>query len=171
MITVVAQSDDTEIERTDEPWKYPYIAAVIDFGTNFRIRVVTESGAAVGYRIVPEMYVNHTDPAVLGFLDEFCTNHGLNPRLRDRDQNYRLEVSKRDDVRDLLRLVRPYIIARDEPVTILLEDLIPGLEAGKQGDEEGWLELMGYVDEVREHTVTRREPKYTEDYFRDEFGK
>lgn len=167
---LVPTSDESEVERPDEPWKYPYVAAVLDFGSNFRVRVVKDSGAAVGHRIVPEVYVNHTDPGVLGFLDEFCENHGLQPRVRERDQNYRLEVSRRDDLRDLLRLVRPYVLARDETVRLILDRLIPGLERGDHGDEQGFLKLMATVDEIREQTTTRSEPKYTEAYFREEWG-
>lgn len=170
MIQVVTQSDSAEIERPAEPWTYPYVAAVVDFGSNFRVEIPSDSGAKVGHRIVPELYFNHTEAAVIGFLDEFCTEHRLKPLFREREQNFRLEVGKRDDVRDLLRLVRPYIIAREQPVSIMLEDLIPGLEAGKHGDEAGFVELMKYVDEIRTHTTQRSEPKYTADYFRDEFG-
>jgi hypothetical protein len=29
---------------------------------------------------------------------------------------------------------------------------------------------MGYVDEIRSHTASRRETKYTQDHFRNEFN-
>jgi hypothetical protein len=159
-----------EIDWPDEPWKYPYVAAVVDFGSNLQIVVRSVEEARVGYTISPQIRFHHTDPAVLGFIDEFCTNHGVNPRLREKGTTYRLEINRRDDLETLLLLVQPYVLARAEASMILLEDLIPGLNEGLQGNEEGFCKLMGYVDEVRSHTVTRQEPKYTEDYFRSDFG-
>lgn len=170
MLELVPQNDQEQIERSDEPWKYPYIAATIDFGSNFQIKVLVESESRVGYVISPQLYINSTNPAVMGFLEEFSENHGLNPRFREREDTIRMEITKRTDVRDLLRLVAPYVIVRRNAVAILLDDLLPGLDAGKQSDEEGFVELMEYVDEIRSHTTQRSEPKYTEDYFRDEFG-
>lgn len=159
-----------EIERTDEPWKYPYVAGVLDFGSNFQVRVKGESGARFGYLIHIQIFIESTQPVVMGFLDEFCMNHGIEPRVREREHNFRMEIAKRDDVRDFLRLIQPYLIARVEPVQIVLEDLIPGLEDRLGSTEEGFLELMSYVDEIRSHTASRRDPKYTEDYFRNEFN-
>lgn len=159
-----------EIARPDEPWKYPYVAGVLDFGSSFRVRLPKDDGARFGHVIHLQIHIENTRPAVMGFLDEFCMNHGIEPRVREREHNFRLELAKRDDVRDFLRLIRPYVLVRAEAVEIALEDLIPGLENRLGSTEEGFLELMGYVDEIRSHTVTRTEPKYTQDYFRNEFN-
>lgn len=159
-----------ERDRPDEPWKYPYVAGVLDFGSNFRVRVTKDDGARFGHVIHLQIHIENTQPVVMGFLDEFCMNHGIEPRVREREENFRLELSKRDDVRDFLRLIRPYILVRAEAVEVALEDLIPGLENRLGSTEEGFLELMGYVDEIRSHTTQRSEPKYTQDYFRNEFN-
>ncbi|QSG06353.1 LAGLIDADG family endonuclease [Halapricum desulfuricans] len=63
------------------------------------------------------------------------------------------------------------MIARSEPVEVLLKHLLPGLELGKHSDEDGFIELMGYVDEIRKHTASSGDPKYDQDYFRTEFGR
>jgi hypothetical protein len=171
MLTIVTQTDPEQIDRPDEPWKYPYVAGIIDFGSNIKVRVTTQNQSRVGYVISPQLFISSTDPAVMGFLEEFCENHQLKPLFdtKDEGRTITMKVTKRDDVRRLLLIVAPYVIVRREVVAILTEDLIPGMEAGKQSDEEGFVELMGYVDEIREHTIQRSEPKYTQDYFRDEF--
>ena len=157
-------------ERPDEPWKYPYVAGIMDFGSNLQARVKKESGARFGHLIHVQIHIESTSPVVMGFLDEFCINHGIEPRVREMEHNFRLEIAKRDDVRDFLRLVQPFVIPRAEPIKIILDDLIPGLDNRLGNTEDGFLELMGYVDEIRSHTASRREPKYTQDYFRDEFN-
>ena len=166
---LVTQPETEQIERPAEPWQYPYVAAVVDFGSNFILDIVIEDKARVGYQISPKIFINHTNPSVIGFLDEFCQNHGLHPRYRERDQNIRLEVARRDDIGDLLSLVEPYIIGRYEAVSIMLNDLLPGMDNRLQSSEEGFVELMGYVDQIREQTASSKTPKYDQDYFRDEF--
>ena len=168
---LVTQSDTDQIERPAEPWQYPYVAAVVDFGSNIKMNIRKDDEARVGYYIVPDIEFNHTNPAVIGFLDEFCREHGLNPRMRERPgNNYRLDVSRRDDIGDLLRLVEPYVIGRYDVVSILIEDLLPGLDNRLHSSEEGFVELMGYVDQIREQTASSKTPQYDQDYFRDKFG-
>lgn len=158
------------MNRPDEQWKYSYVAGVVDYGSNLQVSVESRNDAAIGYRITPSMYVSNTDKVALGFLDEFCENHGIQPRLRETDTSYRLYISRRDDLQHFLQLIQPYVIARAEAVNIMIDDLIPGLKEGKQSERRDFLDLMEYVDQIREHLTTRGDPKYTEDYFRDEWG-
>ena len=114
------------------------------------------------------MYLTNRNQTVLGFLDEFCEQHGIEPTYNTRNQYPRIEISKRDDLATILELVRPFLIAKHEPVEILLEDLIPELKAGKQSSEEGFYELMGIVDKYRELSY-KDDAKYDQAYFRDEW--
>ena len=161
----------TEIDRPAEQWKYPYVAAVIDFGSNFRANIIKRSDAKIGYNIAVEIHVNSNSEIGLGFLDEFLMDHQINPNIREdsKSDSYRLEINRRDDVEKLLLLVHPFILVRAEVVNITLEKLIPKLNEGVQKTEEGFYELVGHVDEIRSQTITRREPKYTQEYFKDEF--
>jgi len=157
---------ETQPERPAEGWKYPYVAGAIDFGSSIRVDVAKADDRKVGYVIIPAIRISKNNPTVIGFLDEFCTEHGLNPNFRDDTNTFRLEISKRQDVLKFLKLIRPYLIVRHEEAALLVEDLLPGLDAGKGSTEEGFVELMGYVDEIR--SLTRSEnPKYDQDHFRE----
>lgn len=169
----MTETDSEQIDRPAEPWTYPYVASAVDFGSNLKVVIRDVDDAAVGYRLVPTLYIANPNRPVMGFLDEFCENHGLHPLIREKGENptrYQLEITRRDDLHHFLRLIQPYVIARQVPVDVLVEDLLPGLDEGKHSDEEGFLELMGYVDQIREHTHGTGKRKYTQEYFRDEFG-
>lgn len=172
MMLHVVTTPDT-IERPDEPWKYPYVAAVVDFGSNFQVSVQKASDRAVGYAIDPAIQVSTPSDNAAAFLDEFCEDHGINAKLRIRgegdDETYRIDVTKRDDIQRLLRLVSPYLIARSEPAQALAEQLLPILDEGT-GDRSRFLRAMRWVDKIRSQTSRRGTPKYTEDYFRDEWN-
>jgi hypothetical protein len=158
-----------EPDRPAESWKYPYVAAVVDFGSNFSINVTQRDSRSVGYAINARIYINSTDETVLGFLDEFLHQHGIEPNVTNTDTSTRLEVNKRADLDLLFRLVRPYVIARHEEVEIMLKNLLPGLELGKQSSKEGFMDLIQHVDKIRKATKGASQAKYDEAYFRDEW--
>jgi len=170
MSAIVSLKPDLEIERPDEAWKYPYVAGAVDFKAGLKVGVQKASDTAVGYQIVPEIHITNRQKLPLGFLDEFCVTHDLHPRLREMANTNRLEISRRDDVRDFLALVYPYLIGKSEAAEIMLKRLIPGLENREHSTEEGFLHLMYHVDQIRELTHSRSDVKYTQDYFRDEFS-
>ena len=117
-------AEDAEtIERPDEPWKYPYVAGIVDFGSNLFVRVSDVDDAKVGYRINAQLQISSPDQTSMGFLDEFCQNHRLRPRLATEEyeggERYRLDIARRDDLRRFILLIEPYLIHR-QPVAVVL---------------------------------------------------
>ena len=167
-MALVTQESAEQVDRPDENWKYPYAASALDFGSNLQLSVSKVSDSAVGYRIAPALQINNSSKAPLGFLDEFCQNHGVTPKLRETRSSYRLEINRRDDLQHL-RLVYPYVIGRRESAEIIAEKIIPDLKEGQASSKQGFVDLMFYVDKVRENTQQRREPKYDQQYFKDEW--
>lgn len=162
----MTESVEINPKRPAEGWKYPYVAGAIDFGGSIAVNVAKASDRKVGYVIVPAIRISKNNPTVIGFLEEFCEEHGLNPIYRDETNTFRVEISKWKDIATFLKLIQPYLIVRHEVVTLIVEDLLPGLEAGKGSTKEGFVELMGYVDEIRTHTRSEN-PKYDQDHFRE----
>lgn len=173
MLPIVAP-DQEDVPRPDEPWKYPYVAAVLDFGSNIRIMIRKDDSYAVGYQIAPTIGISSSDPTAMGFLDDFCRTNGvqfsIHDRERERGTTYRLDINRRESIDRFLRLVYPYLVVRYEVATIMLEDLLPGLEENLHGSEEGFIELMEHVDTIRDDTRSRSDAKYSADWFREEWG-
>lgn len=160
---------ETQPERPAEGWKYPYVAGAVDFGSSVHVDVAKADDRKVGYSIIPAIRIIKNNPTVIGSFDEFCREHGLDPNIRDDTNTFRLEISKRKDMLKFIELIRPYLIVRHEEAALLVEDLLPGLDAGKASTEEGFVELMGYIDEIRNYTRSEN-PKYDQDHFRDLWG-
>lgn len=158
-----------EPDRPADGWKYAYVAGAVDFGSSLSVKVSKSNRRKIGYGIAPQMLISSTDKTVLGFIDEFCEAHDIVPRFRETKTSKRLEFSKRDDLLKFLKLVRPYLISRHAEVEILINDLIPGLETGKGSSKEGFYELIGYVDQIREETQASTDVRYDQDYFREEW--
>ena len=144
------------------------MAAVLDYGSNFQVKVAKSSSHSVGYKIGIEIHVSTKHPTAMGFLDEWCETHGLNHTVREWSDKLRLEVARREDVERLLRLVRPYLIARYEASELILTELIPALNERLPSTKEGFIETMDTVDEIRNH-LKDANSKYDVDYFWNEW--
>lgn len=159
-----------EPERPAQGWKYAYLAGVVDFGSNLMVSVRKSQSAKVGYQIQFQLAFSNNNKVALGFIDEFCEMHEIDTKFRSLEGSFKLEIGKRTDIELFLRLVRPNLIARHDAVEILLKNLLPAVDMGKGSSKEGFYKLMGYVDEIRQHTSGRSNPKYDQEYFRDEWG-
>lgn len=158
-----------EPERPAESWKYPYVAGVVDMGSSLTVNVAKDDNTRVGYIIGHKVEITSTDPTVLGFIDEFCDEHGIQPLLKEDDKTYRLTINRRDDLELFFRLVQPYLLQRHEQTEILLNDLLPGLNEGKPSTEGGFYEMMEHVEAIRELGNTRTR-KYDREYFAEEWN-
>ena len=166
----VMVQDSNEPDRPANNWKYAYVAGVVDFGATFTMNVVQRNDRAVGYVIQPQVNITSHEKTSIGFLDEFCEQHDVDPNLRQKRDRYKLEINSRDHIEKFLKLVQPYVIARHDEIEIMVKHLLPGLELGKGSSKKGFVELMAYVDEIRSRTKSRREPKYDQAYFKDEWN-
>lgn len=156
-------------ERPLEGWKYAYVAGAVDFGSNLKLSVTKADDRLIGYAIVPSLEITNRNRAVIGFIDEFCEQHDLEPNLRSDKGSYILSFTKRDHLRQFLELVRPFLVARYEAVEILVDELISELKAGKGSSKEGFCELMGVVDRIRDLTY-KNTVKYDQAHFRDQWN-
>lgn len=159
----------SEPERPLQGWKYAYVAGAVDFGSNLKVTVTKTDDRKVGYAILPSLTISNRNRAVVGFIDEFCEQHELDPNLRTDKGSNILSITKREDLKRFLELIRPFLVARFEAVEVLVDDLLPGLKAGKGSSEEGFVELMELVDEIRDLTY-KDAGKYDQAYFRDEWN-
>jgi len=164
------QSEADELERPAEGWEYAYVAGVIDYSSGLSIGAQKSNTASIGYTIKTKMFFSSTDIDGLEYISDFCERHGIELKKQNRSgKTIRLQTSKRANVQKLLRLVKPCLIARHTESEILAEKLIPSLDKGEGSTKEGFIKLMGYVDEIRKEGQDRKNVKYDQDYFREKW--
>jgi hypothetical protein len=98
----------------------------------------------------------------------------IKPRIQKQDEatyeQYNLTIGRRADIMTLLETVRPYLLVRDEAVSILLDEILPAMNAGAHSDRESFVELMGTVEAFREAAGRANRGKYDQEYFRRAWG-
>lgn len=150
-----------------------YVAGVFDATSSVSVSVTTQRNTLTGYTIVPRIQLQRQQRDLIGVVDEWALEHGVNGTLRERETSsgihYKYTVQSRDDVEQLLKLIEPFIVVKHDTIQIILNEVLPRLRDGVHRDKEGFIETMEYVDMVRESTKTKNY-KYDADYFREEWS-
>jgi hypothetical protein len=150
-----------------------YVAGLIDGVGSITVTVRKNDDYRTGYRLKPEIRIQRpeSDAAVLGMLDEYCDEHGVKHSMYEKNEDsIRLSVTDPESIRRFLRPIVPYLISNHEPATIMLDDVLSRVEDGTSRTEDGILELMPYVERLREESRHGSGYKYDRDYFEAEFS-
>lgn len=152
----------------------PYVAALIDDHFDFVISIGKQETSAVGYKIHHRLQYNAEGQQIVRLLKSHLTLYGIEPRVREQSDtkydHYELTIRKRDDISTVLTELKPYIIAQEEAVTHLLDEIIPALNRGAHTNRGSFVELAGEIDRFREAAGRANRAKYTQDYFTREWN-
>lgn len=148
-----------------------YIAGVFDSRGGIRVRVQKDDSYGIGYKVLPHIGVERKDPELLELLAVWAEDIGVESSIRDKQGRYMWRIHRRDDVKKILELIEPYLLIYDTEAQIILNEIIPRLEDGAQSSREGFIELMEYVDAVRDELDTRGSTKYDRQFFEEEWAE
>ena len=155
-------------------WLTPYIAALVDVHFNFVVSIGQQDTRAIGYKVMHKFQYNTDSEAVVNLLETFFDEVGVNLQAEQQDDTtydqYQVVISQRDDIATVLETLRPYLIIREQAVDLLLDEIIPALEAGDHRDRETFVELMNDIDAFREAAGRANRATYDQDYFVDEWN-
>jgi len=165
-------SDDEEAEIG---WLSPYVAAAFDWAGMLHVAVRKKGSYKLGYALEFRIKFQKTDKTAIGLVDEFCEYVGVTPNLNIDEQDgrdvYELTITDRDDIATFLEAVYPFLVIRSEQAEILLEHVFPKLAENEHSTKRGFLDVMYYIDEVRDAGSQRGSGtrKYDLEYFQNEW--
>lgn len=156
-------------------WRTPYIASLVDNHAGIVVTVAKRSESRIGFGIQIQCRIKLSAKDALEILTEFCEEHDIAYRVdTDREttyNSYQLVVSRRDSVQAFLQLVSPYLVVRDEAVSLLCETIIPRLNNGDHREKQSFLSLMKDIETFREKVGRANRAKYDLEFFQDEWGE
>jgi len=65
----------------------------------------------------------------------------------------------------------PYLVTQFENAQIMLSFIIPSMEQRKHLTKPGFYEIIKALDEIRDETRQGTNPKYTAEFFREEWSE
>lgn len=149
-----------------------YLAGLVDGAGSIEVNVSPHSNYATGFRFEPKirLSLDESDAAVLGLLDEYCEEQGIQYSIEEREGSDTLRFVVQDPAHLCVFIdgFGNYLIRRYEDARIMLNEILPKVKDGEHRSKQGIYELMEYVEELREGTG--RDPKYTQEWFENEWG-
>lgn len=149
-----------------------YLAGLIDGVCSFEVNVSPHKNYATGFRLEPmiRMQLNESDTAVLGLLDEYCEEVGVNYSIQDRANttSLRFVIQDPDHICRFIDPIAPHLIRTYKDAEILCDKIAPKVKDGEHRTKQGIYDLMEYVEQLREGTG--RNPKYDQAWFEENWG-
>jgi len=151
-----------------------HLAGYFDAAGTVRIRVIKEEGYKLGYHLHPLLSIRRPDKSdpILGKLVSYCDDNAVRYGVRDvshgsgnTGQSVEFAVRKADSVERFLEPMMEYLVTKYFESEMMIEAVVPAIKSDQHRTKEGFIELMGYADDLRKPTSDGRKPKYTQEYF------
>jgi len=148
-----------------------YLAGLTDGVCSFEVNVGPHDNYATGFRFEPmiRMQFKESDTAVLGLLDEYCEEIGVNYSIQERSDttSLRFVVQDPDNICRFIGPIAPYLIRTYDDAKMLCDKILPKVKNGEHRTKQGIYDLMEYVEQLR--AGSGRNPKYDREFFEKEW--
>lgn len=176
--------DHEELTTTDTPaavdnstnppeWIDPYIAALVDAHFNFVVSIGQDEARSIGYKVMHNLRYKTESELTLRVLEAYLTEQDVAYQTTVHEDTtydrYELVINQRDGITTLLESIRSYLLVREHAIDILLETIIPALNAGAHGERESFVDLIGDIDSFRDAAGRANRAQYDLEYFEEEW--
>lgn len=178
MATKTLTEQETE-NNVVEPEQIAHLAGAFDMAGNITLRVTKSSDFSLGFTMRPTVYMTYPvreSEALMGKVDAYCEDQGvaatINQTNKEGESSYRLTIEGKENnyIERFLKPLMPYLITKYRPAILMLDEVLPRIEDGQHKNKEGFVELMGYADELRKGRTNRGRLKYTQEWFEEEWS-
>ena len=147
-----------------------HLAGAFDMKGHVTVEIFEKASATVGYTFIPKTQFSRPrwDETIVGKMTAYCeenyVTYDLIERSGKKTSNYLIEIQGADNVRKFLTPLIPHLVTKYPPAMTMLEQILPRYEDKRHLTKQGFYEMMGFVDILRQY---RRggHTKYSQDYF------
>lgn len=177
MTTNQQRKDRGEQTFPMEETQTAHLAGVFDSIGGISIKISKNDGYNLGYTYQPILRLGRPkddgDP-LMGKLMQYCEDNHVRYSISEKEKagnNRHLWTCKRKDaIENFLEPMLPYLVTHYESAVLMLEQVLPRIRDDRHLDKEGFYELVELADKIRENNRKGADPKYTAEYFRDEWS-
>lgn len=172
--TIKPQYDEWRIVKETD---IAHLAGVIDAIGNIRVSVIKDSDYRIDYDLRPMVQLtrpNKEDPLLgklMQYSDEVEAKYSIIEKQHDTGDGVSIEwkVEGSENIEAVLDPLLDYMVSKFHPTVLMLTEILPALEDGEHRTKEGFYEIIGMNDELREHKSDHGNVKYTQEYFAEEW--
>jgi len=148
-----------------------HLAGLFDGAGSVTVHIGKDESYPLDYRYQPaiRLYRAKTDEAMLGKLDAYCEDYGVQYHLNDKDETVMFEVSNLDSIQRFLEPILPWLVTHHQDARLMVEEILPAIEENRHKTKDGFYELAGYADTLRGGPGKGRKAKYTQKFFKEKW--
>lgn len=150
-----------------------YFAGLFDGAGRFSPAVNRSEQHTLGYslgihaRIQRSKIGEESRSAIIHFLDEYGISYTIHQHDDQTGLLY-LQITSRKSLRSLLDLISANLVGRFDEAMVVVQEILPRLEADEHLSKEGFIETLAIMDEmVRGQARRGKRRKLTASYFRE----
>lgn len=155
-----------------EETEVAHIAGFIDGAGQITAHVHKAADYKIGYTFSPAIIIhlsNHEE-TMLGKLDAYCEDNFVEYKANEQQSgSFRWQIFNPDGILRFLEPLYPHLVSRHYEATLMMEEVIPAVKENKDKNKQGFYELVKIADELRSVTSYGQDPKYTQEFFADEW--
>jgi hypothetical protein len=152
-----------------------YVAGLFDAEGCVKPTVSKKTNSAVDHHIDPQSRITNSSDPLASKLSSFAEALDVPYSVyhhdgdENRDPTFQFDVRSIDGVRKFLSALKPHLVAKRPQAEIMLNEILPRLDAGEHSNKRGFLGVMYHVDRLNELKGGNR-GKYNLQYFEDLWG-
>jgi len=162
-----------------EDTQIAHLAGVIDAIGAVTLKVVKDTDYRLDYTLHPMVNIRRPvdDDPLLGKMMAYCEERGVKYSIFEESHganidssNVKITIKGAEDVRRFLEPMIDYLVSKYVRAEVMLSEIVPAIEDGKHLEKESFYELVGIKDDLRDSRTVGNEPKYTQEYFAEEWS-
>jgi hypothetical protein len=144
-----------------------YIAGVVDSIGLFRVNIEEDSEYKTGYNMTPVLRIHRSEheTAALGLIDEYCEENHIRVQIHDKGTSIELEINKPDALRQFLEPLMPYLVQKQEIISIFMGEIVPAVEQKEHHSKQGFYEIIKRMDAMYRNDPSINKWKYKTQFF------
>lgn len=154
-----------------------HLAGVFDAAGSISLRVTKDTDYKLDYTLRPTLSLRRADDEdpILGKLMEYCdeqaVKYTIGEKSGDQDKpSVVWQVTDPDSVEAFLEPLMEHLVTNYFRAELMLDVVVPSLRNGDHLNKQGFYELVGVSEKLREGKRLRVEPKYTQEFFEEEWS-
>jgi len=166
--------NDLHPDMNDE--QIAHLAGVFDAIGAATVNVTKNDRYSLGYQFQPTVRFQRPsdDEALMGKFTAFAEERGVRYHISEIEHpnreytSYRLFVREPESIERFLTPLQDHLVTSFTQVSLLL-NILPAVKDGYHTSREGFFDLMDAADAIRTKNYRSSEPKYTKEYFAEEW--
>lgn len=144
-----------------------HLAGYVDGKARITVHIMKNDRYSLGYEFRPLIRISISDEkeAILGKLEAYCESVGVKCNLSHNEERsiYVFEVRDPDSLHRFLGPLMDHMVAQFDEGKLMLTQLVPGIQADKHLEKEGFIRLLKLSEPIR--TKPKKGPARTAEDF------